>query len=122
MHYRKTVVWSKAMEVAQETYRLVPLLPREETYGVRSQMTRAVVSVPCNIAEGWTRESKKEKAQFLAIAQGSAAELETLLTLCEQLGWFPEPSTARLRQQLDEVSRMLTTLRRRSRNERARNE
>ena len=115
MHYRETVVWQKAMMAAQEVYRLVPSLPKEETYGMRSQITRAIVSVPANIAEGWTRESEKEKAQFLAIAQGSLAETETLLTLCEQIGWFPTQETETLRQLLDEVSRMLTTLRRKFR-------
>ncbi|MCK6554326.1 four helix bundle protein [Candidatus Binatia bacterium] len=115
MHYRDTIVWQKAMEAAREVYRLAPGLPREETYGMRSQITRAAVSIPANIAEGWTRESNKEKAQFLAIAQGSLAEAETLLTLCEQVAWFPEAETTRLRGLLDEVSRMLTTLRRRFR-------
>lgn len=57
---------------------------------MRSQITRAAVSIPANIAEGWTRESDREKMQFLAITQGSLAETETLLTLCEQIGWFPE--------------------------------
>ena len=112
MHYRELIVWQKAMNAAREVYRLVPRLPREETYGMRSQITRAAVSVPANIAEGWTRESDKDKAHFLAIAQGSLAETETLLTLCEQLAWFPEQETQTLRSLLDEVSRMLTTLRR----------
>lgn len=112
MHYRELIVWEKAMEAAREIYRLAPKLPREETYGMRSQITRAMVSVPANIAEGWTRESEREKAQFLAIAQGSLAEAETLLTLCEQVGWFPESETRKLRGLMDEVSRMLTTMRR----------
>jgi len=115
MHYRETSVWNRAMEMAQETYRLAPRLPREETYGLRSQMTRASVSVPANIAEGWARESIREKSQFLAIAQGSLAEMETLLTLCERLTWFPETETVRLRRLVDEVSRMLTTMRRKAR-------
>jgi four helix bundle protein len=117
MHYRQTVVWNKAMEATREVYRLVALLPREEVYGMRSQITRAAVSVPCNIAEGWTRESSREKAQFLAIAQGSAAELETQLTLCERIGWFPLSETSQVRRLLDEVSRMLTTMRRGRRNQ-----
>ena len=112
MHYRETTVWNKAMHMVQEVYRLAPRLPREETYGMRSQITRAAVSVPANVAEGWTRESTREKLQFLAIAQGSLSEAETLLTLCERLGWFPERETSRLRDLIDEVSRMLTTMRR----------
>lgn len=116
LHYRETILWQKAMEAAREVYRLIPRLPKEETYGMRSQITRAAVSVPANIAEGWTREASKEKAQFLAIAQGSLAELETLLTLCEDLGWFPRDETARLRGLVDEVSRMLTSMRQKRRN------
>lgn len=112
MHYRETTVWQKAMEATREIYRLVPLLPREETYGMRSQLTRAMVSVPANIAEGWTRETTRDKANFLAIAQGSLAEAETLLTLCEQIGWFPEIETTSVRKLMDEVSRMLTVMRR----------
>ena len=115
MHYRETLVWQKAMLVAREVYRLVPLLPREETYGMRSQITRSAVSIPANIAEGWTRESVREKTQFLAIAHASLAETETLLTLCEDLGWFPQTETALLRGLLDEVSRMLTVMRRKQR-------
>lgn len=68
--------------------------------------------MPANIAEGWTRETVKDKARFLAIAQGSLAETETLLTLCEDLGWFPKSETHKLRGLLDEVSRILTTMRR----------
>lgn len=116
MHYRETTLWQKAMEATREVYRLAPRLPREETYGMRSQITRAAVSIPANIAEGWTRESSREKAQFLAVAHGSLAEAETLLTLCEDLHWFPTTETVRLRGLLDEVSRMLTTMRRRRRN------
>lgn len=117
MHYRETVVWKRAMEVAREVYRLVRFLPREETYGMRAQMTRAAVSVPSNIAEGWTRESKAEKRQFLAIAQGSLAELETQLTLCEEIGWVDVAQTHFLRECIDETSRMLTTFRQRLRSQ-----
>ena len=112
MHYRETIIWQKGMEIAREVYHLTPMLPREETYGMRSQITRAATSIPANIAEGWTRESDREKVQFLAIAHGSLAETETLLTLCEQLTLFPEEKTRRLRSLLDEVSRMLTVMRR----------
>jgi four helix bundle protein len=115
MHYRETILWQKAVEATRELYRLFPKLPKEETYGMRAQITRAAVSVPTNIAEGLTRETNRDKANFLAIAQGSVAEMETLLTLCEDLGWFPKSETVRLRQLLDEVSRILTAMRRRRR-------
>lgn len=115
MHYRKAEVWQVAMDMVGEVYRLVAALPPEERFGLRSQITRAAVSVPCNVAEGWTRESPREKAHFMAVAHGSLAETETLLTLCERLGWLETGQTRSLRQRIDSVSRMLTTLRRRFR-------
>lgn len=68
LHDRELTVWRKSMDAAKEVYRLVPKLPREETCGMRSQLTRAAISVPANIVEGWTRESAREKAHFLAVA------------------------------------------------------
>ena len=117
LHYRNATVWQKAMHIPREVYRLAPRLPREETYGMRSQIARASVSVPANIAEGWTRETTNDKRHFLAIAHGSLAEVETLLTLCEDFGWFPKSETRALWSTLDEVSRMLTVMRRRRRGE-----
>ena len=115
MNYRRAVVWQKAMDIAREVYRLTPKLPGEERYSMRSQITRAAVSIPANVAEGWSRETLRDKAHFFAIAQGSLGETDTLLTLCEDFGWFPADETASLRSLLDEVSRMLTSLRRRGR-------
>jgi four helix bundle protein len=115
VHYRETVLWNKAMDIAREVYRLAPLLPREETYGMRSQITRAAISIAANIADGWTRETDRDKAHFLAMAQGSLAEVETLLTLCEDLQWSPAPDTRTMQCLLDEVSRMLTSMRRKHR-------
>lgn len=111
MYFKELIVWQKAMEAAREVYRLVPMLPKEETYGLRAQITRAAISIPSNIAEGWTRESEREKAQFLSIAQGSLAELDTQLSLCEQLGWFPGDETSHLRSTMNEVGKILTTMR-----------
>jgi four helix bundle protein len=82
---------------------------------MRSQMTRAAVSVTCNIAEGWTRESRREKAQFLSIAQGSLAELHSQLVLCGRLEWLDSNSLEPVQGLVDEVGRMLTTLRQRLR-------
>ena len=117
MHYQRTILWQKAMKLTLAVYQLAPLLPREEVYGMRSQLTRAAVSIPANIAEGWTRESSAEKAHFLAIAHGSLSEVETLLTLCESLHWFPRDQTAGLRSLIEESSRMLTSMRRKRREE-----
>ncbi|MBB1117515.1 four helix bundle protein [Stenotrophomonas sp. W1S232] len=117
MHYRKAVIWQKAMALAEAACRCSMHLPGEERFGVRLQITRAAISIPSNIAEGWSRESRKEKSQFLAIAQGSLSELHTQLLLCERLGWIecgPLQATYGL---ADETSRMLTTLRRRFRSE-----
>jgi four helix bundle protein len=118
MHYKQAIVWQKAMECARLVYALTPRLPKEETYGMRSQITRAAVSVAANIAEGWTRETPNDKAHFMTMSHGSLAETETLLTLCEDLGWFPKSETAPLRSTLDEVGRMLTVMRRQKREER----
>ncbi|MGE4458598.1 MAG: four helix bundle protein [Stenotrophomonas sp.] len=118
MHYQRTVLWRKAMKLALSVYKLVPGLPREEVYGMRSQLTRAAISIPANIAEGWTGESSAEKAHFLAIAHGSLSEVETLLTLCEDLYWFPHDQTTGARSLIEETSRMLTSMRRRRRRER----
>lgn len=115
MSYRDTVVWEKSLEVAIGVYRLVSALPREEVFGIRAQMTRAASSIPCNVAEGWCRETARDKAHFMTIAHGSLAELETLITLCERIGWLSVESTAPVRSLLDEVGRMVTVLRRRFR-------
>src|SRR5579885_1741939 len=115
LHYRQLTVWRKAMDLAKEVYRLTPRLPREETYGMRAQITRAATSIPANIAEGWAREANRERAQFLASAQGSLAETETLLTLCEETGWFPAKDTAAVRGLMEETGKMLSTMRRKLR-------
>ena len=115
MHYRDAVVWNRAMELAELVCRGLPGLPATERFGIRSQLSRAAISVPSNIAEGWSRESRREKAQFLAIAQGSLSELHTQLLLCQRLGWLGGDVLIPCHGLVDEVSRMLTALRRRMR-------
>lgn len=112
MHYRETVVWQKATDAALAVFRLAGSLPREEIYGMRSQLTRAATSIPANIAEGWTRETPRDKVHFLAIAQGSLAETETLIALYEGAGWLAESDTTAAKTLLEEVSRILTVMRR----------
>jgi four helix bundle protein len=87
-HYRELVVWQKAMDLVEEVYKLVKWLPKEELHALSDQMRRAAVSIPSNIAEGQARNSTKEFIQFLPIAQGSKAELQTQILLCERLNYL----------------------------------
>ena len=108
--YRELVAWQKSMALAETIYRLSSQLPREETYGMRSQLTRAAVSIPANIAEGQARHSTGEFLQFLSVARGSLAELETLLTLCGKLNLLPRESVQSASSDCEEVGKLLTGL------------
>jgi len=115
MNYRDAIVWNKAMRLAEIVCRQTADLPASERFGIRLQLTRAAVSIPSNIAEGWSRESRKEKQQFLAIAHGSLAELHTQLLLCQRLNWLAEHDLQEAMSLITELSKMLTHLRRRLR-------
>ncbi len=108
--YKDLVVWQKAMQLAQRCYKLTESFPKSEVYGMTSQIRRAAVSIPCNIAEGWGREGAKEFLQFLRVAQGSTKELETLLLLADRL--YPDQASdiAGMLATLAEISRMLRAL------------
>lgn len=79
------MIWQKGMDLVEEVYRVVASLPSEEKYGLRSQATRASVSIVLNIAEGSAKTSKKEYKRFLEIALGSAFELETIMLVMSRL-------------------------------------
>jgi four helix bundle protein len=83
--YKKLLIWQRGMDLVEEVYRLVVLLPSEEKYGLRSQATRSAVSVVLNIAEGSAKTSKKEYKKFLEIALGSTFELETIMLVISRL-------------------------------------
>lgn len=83
--YKRLIVWQKSIDLAEQIYCVVLKLPDREKYGLADQLRRAAVSVPSNIAEGSKRESQKEFAQFLQIAAGSLAEVETQLILVNKL-------------------------------------
>ncbi|HLO40636.1 MAG TPA: four helix bundle protein [Phycisphaerales bacterium] len=108
--YRDLRVWVRGMDLAEMVYKLVALLPREEVFGLRSQLTRAAVSVPCNIAEGQGRMGDREFAQFLRVARGSLTELQTLLELVSRVKLIPEESVAPVHIVADDVGKMLTGL------------
>jgi len=110
--YRDLEVWKKSIELAETVYRLSSLFPSEEKFGLTSQIRRAATSVPANIAEGAERHGTGEFLQFLGIASGSLAEVETFLTLAERLGMATSAQTARPLEQAAEVGRMLNGLKR----------
>lgn len=95
------------MELVKEIYALTERFPKSELYGLSSQMQRAVVAIPSNIAEGYLRGHKKEYLQFLSIALGSAAELETQIIICESLSKFEGMSFANAKSLISEVMKML---------------
>ncbi len=108
--YKDFQVWQKAMDLTVEIYKLVKLLPKEETYALSDQMRRAVVSIPSNIAEGQGRNSNKEFMNFASISRGSLSELETQLQICIRLNYITEKDAENALNLCGEVGRMLTNL------------
>lgn len=111
--HEKLEVWRKAVDFVVAVYKATEPFPREEKFGLVSQLRRAAVSVPANIAEGAARVSVKEFLHFISNAQGSASEVETELFIAHRLGYLPESEHTRLRSTLDETGRMMAGLSRR---------
>ena len=111
MDYRDLVAWQKAMDLVERIYVATADFPREERYGLTSQVRRAAVSVPSNIAEGQGRRtSDDEFVRFLQIAMGSLAELQTQLELAGRLHFLDKQRATALRSSSDEVGRLLSGL------------
>ncbi|MDD5289187.1 MAG: four helix bundle protein [Dehalococcoidales bacterium] len=108
--FRKLSVWEKAHLLTIDVYRLTSSFPNSELYGLTSQIRRACVSVPANIAEGCGREGENDFARFLQIALGSASELEYHLLLAHDLNLLNETNFGNLESRVTEVKRMLTSL------------
>lgn len=108
--YRDLRVWKEAMELAAECYHATRSFPREEIFGLVSQIRRAGSSVPANIAEGYGRESSGSYVQFLKTAQGSLKELETHLLLAARVELLAEDAAAPLLEQAEAVGKMLRGL------------
>src|SRR3989344_5175961 len=105
--YRQLIGWQKSVALATHIYSLTRNFPQEECYGLLSQMRRAAVSIPSNIAEGRSRNSRKDFIQFLHIALGSVAELETQLELSKNLSFGKKPYYNQVESLLGEVRKML---------------
>jgi four helix bundle protein len=111
-HYKELQIWQKGLALCKAVYLLTEKLPKHESYGLVSQMRRAAVSVPSNIAEGQARQGTREFLQFLSHASGSLAELETQTLLTIELAYFAKADIATVLDLIGEVQKMLAAIRR----------
>ncbi len=109
--YRDLLAWQKAMVLVESVYALVGHLPADERFGLASQLRRAAISIPSNIAEGHAREATKEFARYVAISRGSLAEVETQLELAVRLKMLSSEATTQILADCDELGRILRGLR-----------
>ena len=108
--YKDLDVWKKGIEIVELVYKATSKFPTDERFGLVSQMQRAAVSIPSNIAEGYARQHTKEYQQFCYIALGSCSELETLLIIVKRRNYISDDIISMLEEYLDHESRMLTNL------------
>jgi four helix bundle protein len=111
--YKDLLVWQKGIALVKQVYRITSVFPAEEKFGLVSQMRRAAVSIPSNIAEGQARHTKGEFVQFISHAEGSVAELDTQLIIAVQLCYCTQAQADSAFELLTELRRMLNALRRR---------
>jgi four helix bundle protein len=108
--FNELIVWQKAMDFVDMVYAATAAFPREEIYGLTSQLRRAAVSVPSNIAEGQCRQTTRDFLNFLSIARGSLAEIETQITIAERLRYIDSTKKVDLIEPLKEIARLLRGL------------
>ena len=104
------IAWQKAMDLVEEVYKITKRFPKEEVYGLASQLRRAVVSIPSNIAEGHSRKGSREFLHGLSIAHGSLSEVETQIEIASRLGYVSAEDSSRCFQMSAEVGRVLNGL------------
>ena len=107
--FKRLKIWQKGMELVISIYNLSNKLPKEEKYGIKSQITRAAISIPSNIAEGSSRSSQKEFKRFLEISLGSAFELETQLLCIKKLELVPYNQINEILNTLNEEQKMINS-------------
>jgi four helix bundle protein len=103
-------IWQKGIEIVSDTYILTKKFPKEELFSLTSQLRRSAISIPSNIAEGFKRFHNKEYKQFLFIALGSCAELETQIIIAKELKYINKNEETKLVEKLDHVCRMTSSL------------
>ncbi len=108
--YKEWIVWQKAMELVEHIYKITRGFPDSEMYGLSSQMRRASISVPSNIAEGYARIMKKDKTHFYRISFASSKELETQIEISKRLGYISNDEAVSLHNLLLEVIKMLSKM------------
>ncbi len=108
--YKDLTVWQKSIALVTQTYLLTEGFPKSELFGLTSQIRRSAVSIPANLAEGYARKHRKEYVQFVRIAYGSGAELETHLIISKNLKLADSSQIQEIQDMLDEVMRMLNKL------------
>ena len=108
--YRDLDIWKKSIELVKDIYRLTEKFPKQEMYGLVSQMRRAAISIPSNVAEGFRRHHNREYIQFMYMSLGSCAELETQVTIAKELKYLQEETEAILLESLDHICRMISNL------------
>ena len=108
--FKKLLVWQKSYELTLHTYRLTKSFPKDELYGLTSQLRRAVTSITANISEGYERNHRKEYVQFLHISRGSLGEVETYLLLARDLEYLADKNFEELETRRSEVARLLQGL------------
>lgn len=108
--HKNLLVWQKSIEFVSEVYIITKHFPKEEIYGLTSQLRRCAVSIPSNIAEGAARQSNKEYIQFLYISLGSLMEIETQLIIAKNINFISESIFDELQLKIDEIGKLLNGL------------
>ncbi len=109
-NFKELLVWKKSVELVTEIYEISAKFPSEEKFGLISQIRRAAVSIPSNIAEGNSRRSSADYIQFLKIARGSAAELETQIVISKNLGFIDDDKCDEFCEKITEIMKMMNGL------------
>ncbi|MBU3820722.1 four helix bundle protein [Flavobacteriaceae bacterium XHP0103] len=108
--FRKLDIWNNGISLVKQVYKITIMLPVEEKFGLKSQITRAIVSVPSNIAEGCSRNSEIEFKRFLEISLGSLFEVETQLTICQELGFLETKDLEVVFESIEREAKMINSL------------
>ncbi|MDY3068429.1 MAG: four helix bundle protein [Parabacteroides sp.] len=109
-NHKNLIVWQKSIKLVKRLYEVTNTFPKDEIYGITSQMRRSAVSIPSNIAEGFARSHDKELLHFLYISLGSASELETQLIICREINYLSAELFKEMMEMNSEVIRMLSSL------------